>query len=143
VLARVPARTGWVLRLQPGEREFSVVAAAGVASDLVLGRVVAVEAEVAGMCLLGGVTMALTSGGAGEGFRSRLAERVGLAVESVLCAPILERGRPGLRPPDIDEGGRAVGALQLMNREGGGGFTRSEVGDVTAMVESLAEELRA
>ena len=126
----VPSDAGWLLLADLGRRDLYFAAAVGAKAREVIDYRLPFGKGIAGFCATNGVSLTLSDVDQDPRFQSAISRQVGLAVQSVACAPIQHEGR-------------VYGALQVMNHKHRGEYTTTELDAGSYIARRVAEFLAA
>lgn len=129
-MQQIRCESGSVLisRLGSGELRFAVARGPKAGELMRLGLTVPMGVGIAGFCAQENVALAVSDAERDPRFYRAVSEAVGYKTRSILCAPIAA-------------GGRVHGALEVLNKLGGGSFDGTDLAVLAYLAHSAAEFL--
>jgi hypothetical protein len=127
-MEKIPCEAGSVFlaRLAGRELEFAVARGPRAQEILKLGLTVPMGVGIAGFCARENVGVAVSDAQKDPRFYRAISEAIGYETRSLLCAPVAR-------------GGRVLGALELVNKRGGGPFEREDQAALSYLAHQAAE----
>ena len=124
----IPAEAGAVFISDINRNDLVFSAAIGAKADDVMEFRVPMGAGIVGFCAQEGVSLAISDASNDERFYKKISESVGYKTYSILCSPVQHEGR-------------VLGALELINRKDGGGFTQNEIAALNFLAHEFSQYL--
>jgi putative methionine-R-sulfoxide reductase with GAF domain len=124
----IPAEAGAVFISDINRNDLVFSAAIGAKADDVMEFRVPMGAGIVGFCAQEGVSLAISDANNDERFYKKISESVGYKTYSILCSPVQHKGR-------------VLGALELINRKDGGGFTHNEIAALNFLAHEFSQYL--
>jgi len=124
----IPAEAGAVFISDINRNDLVFSAAIGAKANDVMEFRVPMGAGIVGFCAQEGVSLAVSDANKDERFYKKISESVGYKTYSILCSPVQHKGR-------------VLGALELINRKDGGGFTQNEIAALNFLAHEFSQYL--
>ncbi|QDG53396.1 GAF domain-containing protein [Persicimonas caeni] len=125
-MEKVGAESGSVLFADVNGRELYFATARGPKANEIMDYRVPMGKGIVGFCTREGVSLAISDAPNDPRFYKAISESLGYETEGLVCAPIQYEGR-------------VYGALELMNKKSGTGFTADEMNALSYMGRQLAQ----
>lgn len=131
-MEKVDAESGsaFVARLGGRELEFAVARGPRSKELLALRSAVPVGVGIVGFCAQEDVCLAVSDAERDPRFHRAISEAIGYETRSILCAPIARKGR-------------VLGALEVLNKRGGGPFDAADLAVLSYLAHQAAAFLDA
>lgn len=123
---KIPSEAGTVFLADINSRDLTFAAVKGPTAEKLKGRRLHMQKGIVGFAAREGAAIAIADVAKDPRFCNDFDQSGGFITKSVLCAPVQYEGR-------------TFGAVELLNRAGGGTFNRTEMNIITYLASQLAE----